>query len=175
MSAWTERGVPIIGLEPSCLLTLRDEFPALLPGLETSRLAACAVLLEEFLAREHSAGKLHLTLKALPYKQAFLHGHCHQKAFAVMPAVQQVLSLIPELQVHTIESGCCGMAGAFGYEAEHYDVSMKMGELSLFPAVRAADAAALIIADGFSCRRQIDDGTGRKALHVAQVLAMALR
>ena len=171
---FVERGVPIIGLEPSCLLTLRDEFPSLLPGADTDELAENAFLLEEFLAAEHGKGRLHLKLKPLPIKQALLHGHCHQKAFDVMSSVQQVLALIPDLELETIKSGCCGMAGAFGYDAKHYEISMKMGELNLLPAVRAADADTLIIADGTSCRNQIRDGTGREAMHVARVLEMAL-
>ena len=171
---FVERGVPIIGLEPSCLLTLRDEFPSLLPGTDTAELAENAFLLEEFLAAENGKGRLNLKLKSLPVKRALLHGHCHQKAFDVMSSVQQVLALIPELEVETIKSSCCGMAGAFGYDAKHYETSMKMGELNLLPAVRAADEDSLIIADGTSCRNQIRDGTGREAMHVARVLEMAL-
>ena len=171
---YVRRGVPIIGLEPSCLLTLRDEFPSLLPGDETKALAGHAFLLEEFLAKEHRGGHLQLLLKPLAVKHALLHGHCHQKAFAVMSDVMQVLSLIPELEVETIETSCCGMAGSFGYDARYYDTSIKMGEQKLFPTVRDANASSLIIADGTSCRTQIRDGTGRQPLHVAQVLKMAL-
>jgi Fe-S oxidoreductase len=111
----------------------------------------------------------------LPQKKALLHGHCHQKAFAVMPAVQKALSLIPDLKVDVIESSCCGMAGSFGFDVEHYEVSMKMGELSLLPKVRGADAGTLLVADGTSCRHQIRDGAGREAVHVARVLQRALR
>jgi Fe-S oxidoreductase len=132
------------------------------------------MLFEEFLAREQDAGRLNLKLKALPQKKALLHGHCHQKAFAAMPAVQRVLALIPELKVGLIESGCCGMAGSFGFDAGHYDVSMKMAELSLLPAVREADDDTLLIADGTSCRHQIHDGAKREAWHVARVLQAAL-
>lgn len=174
LKPYVERGVPIIGLEPSCLLSLRDEFPSLLPGPETAALALNAFLLEEFLAVEQERGELQLTLHALPAKQALLHGHCHQKAFGVMSSVQKVLALIPELEVKTIESSCCGMAGAFGYDAKHFDVSMQMGELNLLPVVREASADALIIADGTSCRAQIRDGANREAMHVARVLEMAL-
>ncbi len=174
LKTYVDRGVPIIGLEPSCLLTLRDEFPSLIPGSETAALASNAFLLEEFLAAEKDKGQLQLKLKPLPVSQALLHGHCHQKAFAAMSSVQQVLALIPDLKVETIESSCCGMAGAFGYDAKHYDMSMKMGEQSLLPAVRAADKGSIIIADGTSCRQQIQDGAGREALHVARVLEMAL-
>jgi Fe-S oxidoreductase len=174
LKPFIDRGVPVIGLEPSCLLTLRDEFISMLPGGDAAELALNAMLLEEFLAREADAGRLKLKLKALPQKKALLHGHCHQKAFAVMPAVQRALKLVPQLEVETIEASCCGMAGSFGYEAEHYEVSMKMAEASLLPAVRAADADTLIVADGTSCRHQIHDGARRNALHVARVLERAL-
>ena len=171
---YTERGVPIVGLEPSCLLTLRDEYKVLMPGDDTDELAKNVFLLEEFLATEHATGRLQLDLKPIVSKKALLHGHCHQKAFNVMSAVQKVLALIPELEVKTIDSSCCGMAGSFGYEKEHYDISMKMGSLSLFPAVKEADTDVLIVADGTSCRSQIEHGTGKQAMHVARVLQMAL-
>jgi FAD/FMN-containing dehydrogenase/Fe-S oxidoreductase len=174
LEPYVGRGVPVVGLEPSCLLGLRDEFRSLLPGGETDALAEEALLFEEFLIREHEAGALALKLEALPEKRALLHGHCHQKAFGAMPAVQQALSLVPELKVETIESSCCGMAGAFGYEKEHYEVSMRMAELSLLPRVRAAGDDTLLVADGTSCRHQIADGAARQAVHVAQVLARAL-
>jgi Fe-S oxidoreductase len=168
------KGVPIVGLEPSCLFTLRDEFLALGLGEDAEEVAAHAVLFEEFLAREQRAGRLTLDLKPLPEKKALLHGHCHQKAFGAMSSVQEVLSLVPDLAVTPIESSCCGMAGSFGYEAEHYETSIAMAELSLLPAVRKADAETLIVADGTSCRHQIADGSGRQAVHVAQVLERAL-
>jgi Fe-S oxidoreductase len=168
------RGVPVVGLEPSCILGMRDEFKSLLPGGETDALAQEALLLEEFLVREHEAGRLALKLDPIPEKRALLHGHCHQKAFGAMPAVRGALSLVPELKVEMIESSCCGMAGAFGYEAAHYEVSMKMAEASLLPRVRAAGEDTIVVADGTSCRRQIEDGAARRAVHVAQVLARAL-
>ena len=185
LQPYVERGLPIVGLEPSCLYTLRDEFKSMLPGAEADALAARAVLFEEFLAAEHQAGRLNLRLQALPQKKALLHGHCHQKAFGAMSSVEQVLRLVPELNVETVESSCCGMAGAFGYEAEHYEISMKMAEASLLPALRAAGADTLLVADGTSCRHQIHDGlrtakdpspsvAPREAMHVAQVLALAL-
>ena len=121
LEPYVGRGVPVVGLEPSCILGLRDEFKSMLPGGETDALAASALLFEEFIAREHEAGRLALQLKPLAEKRALLHGHCHQKAFGAMPAVQRALSLVPELKVETIESSCCGMAGSFGYEAAHYD------------------------------------------------------
>jgi FAD/FMN-containing dehydrogenase/Fe-S oxidoreductase len=171
LQPWLEHGVPILGLEPSCLYTLRDEYAVMLP--EARGLAGRALMFEEFLAREADAGRLQLKLRPLA-QEALLHGHCHQKAFDGMGAVQRVLGLIPNLKVSTVASSCCGMAGSFGYEAEHYEVSKKMGELDLLPAVRKAAAEALLIADGTSCRHQIADGSKRQALHVARVLERAL-
>jgi Fe-S oxidoreductase len=165
----------VIGLEPSCLLTLRDEFTALLPGTETEALAARALLFEEFLAAEQAAGRLQLELAPRAGTRALLHGHCHQKAFAAMAAVEATLRLVPGLEVETIESSCCGMAGAFGYGAETYETSMAMGEAALLPKVRAAAAETLVVAGGTSCRHQIRDGAGREALHPARVLKDALR
>jgi Fe-S oxidoreductase len=164
LAPYVAKGVPIVGLEPSCLFSLRDEFPAM--GFKG--LAAGAHLFEEFLAR--NPGKLKLKEMA---GEALLHGHCHQKAFDVMPAVEKVLAMIPGLTVSTVQTSCCGMAGSFGYEAEHYDVSMKMAELSLLPAIRSFQGAA-VVADGTSCRHQIRDGAGREALHVARLLERAL-
>jgi FAD/FMN-containing dehydrogenase/Fe-S oxidoreductase len=174
LAPFVERGVPVVGLEPSCLLTMRDEFLAMGLGEAAERLAGQALLFEEFLAREHAAGRLSLPLRELPERTALLHGHCHQKAFDAVRPIETVLGLIPGLSVKTIESSCCGMAGAFGYEATHYEVSMKMGELSLLPAVREAGRDALIVADGTSCRHQIADGAQREAVHVALVLERAL-
>lgn len=177
---YAERGVPIVGLEPSCLLTLRDEFLALRLDEAAGRAGAArmladhAMLLEEFLAREHTAGRLALPLKALPQSRALLHGHCHQKAFDAMGAVRTVLGLVPGLSVETVETSCCGMAGSFGYEARHQAVSMRMAELALLPAVRAADADTIVVADGTSCRHQIADGAQRDAVHVVRVLEAAL-
>jgi Fe-S oxidoreductase len=171
LKPWVERGIAIVGVEPSCLFTFRDEFQVLLPGAEA--LARNAFLFEEFVAREIDAGRFDVAFKPLAAK-ALLHGHCHQKAFDAMPAVERVLRLVPGLEVRTVESSCCGMAGSFGYEAEHYDVSMKMAEASLLPAVRAAPHDAIVVADGTSCRHQIADGAGRAAIHVARVLAQAL-
>ncbi|WP_448208642.1 FAD-binding and (Fe-S)-binding domain-containing protein [Azospirillum sp. sgz302134] len=169
-----ERGLPIVGLEPSCLLTLRDELKAVLPGPEASRIADHALLFEEFIDRERAAGRLDLRLKPLPGRRALVHGHCHQKAMGAMPPVERVLTLVPDLAVTVLQSTCCGMAGAFGYQAEHHEVSMRMGELDLLPAVRAADADTILVADGTSCRHQIRDGAGREAVHVAVVLEQAL-
>jgi FAD/FMN-containing dehydrogenase/Fe-S oxidoreductase len=168
------RGVPVVGLEPSCLLSLRDEYLVLGLGDDAARLAQLGMLVEEFLAREHKEGRLRLPLRALPQSRALLHGHCHQKAFDVMGPTVAVLKLVPNLAVEVVDSSCCGMAGSFGYEAAHVDVSLAMAELSLLPAVRKADADTLIVADGTSCRHQIADGAGREAVHVIRVLERAL-
>jgi FAD/FMN-containing dehydrogenase/Fe-S oxidoreductase len=170
---FTARGVPIIGLEPSCLLTLRDELLSLRKDSDAKSISARALTFEEFLVREAGAGRLQLPLGAVADK-VLVHGHCHQKSFGAFRPVEQVLRLIPDLKVETIESSCCGMAGAFGYGTETYDASIEMAELSLLPAVRRADQATLVVADGTSCRHQIHDGTKRDALHVARVLAMSL-
>jgi Fe-S oxidoreductase len=170
---FVERGVPVIGLEPSCLFTFRDELLSLRRDDEARKLSAHAFLFEEFLAAEAKNARLNLPLAPIAEK-ALLHGHCHQKSFAAMKSVEAVLGLIPGLDVSVIESSCCGMAGAFGYGADTYDVSMAMAELSLLPAVRRAEADTIIVADGTSCRHQIADGTGRQPLHVARVLAMSL-
>jgi FAD/FMN-containing dehydrogenase/Fe-S oxidoreductase len=173
LAPFIDRGVPVVGLEPSCIFTFRDEIPALLRSDAAKRAADRTFLFEEFLADEHSAGRLALDLAPLN-KRALLHGHCHQKSFGAMSAVESILRLVPELNVTPIESSCCGMAGAFGYGADTIDVSLAMAELSLLPAVRKADADTLIVADGTSCRQQIRDGTGRAPLHVSRMLAMSL-
>jgi len=167
------RGLPVIGLEPSCLLTLRDEFPALLPGGETALLAKHAKLFDEFIAEENAAGRLSLPLGSAP-RQALLHGHCHQKAFNLVGSSVAALKLVPGLAVETFDSTCCGMAGAFGYEAEHHATSLKIGELGVLPKLRAAPADTLLVAAGTSCRHQIADTLGRVALHPALVLDRAL-
>ncbi len=170
---YVEQDVPVLGLEPSCLFAFRDEIPALIKGDAARQAARSALLFEEFLAREAKAGRLALHLVPTK-KRALLHGHCHQKLFDAMAAVEATLRLVPDLRVETIESSCCGMAGAFGFHAETIDMSRAMGELSLLPAVRKAPADAILVADGTSCRHQIADGTGREAVHVARVLAQAL-
>ena len=163
-------GTPIIGLEPACLLTLRDEFPALLPGEETQALAARAQLFEEFVASERAAGRFELELAPMPGKTALLHGHCHQKAFGTAGAAADALRLIPELAVETFDSTCCGMAGSFGLEAEHYDMSLKIGELGVLPKMREAASETLLAACGTSCRHQIADAAGRDARHIVRIL-----
>ncbi|WP_158815734.1 FAD-binding and (Fe-S)-binding domain-containing protein [Methylocapsa sp. S129] len=168
-----ERGVPVVGLEPSCLLSFRDEALALLPGEEARRASTHALLFEEFIMREAKAGRFAPDLAPVCNK-VLLHGHCHQKAFGAMGAVEGVLRLIPGLAVETIESSCCGMAGAFGYQAETVDVSLAMAELSLLPTVRKAAPEVVVVADGTSCRHQIRDGAEREAVHVARLLAASM-
>jgi Fe-S oxidoreductase len=161
-------GVAIVGLEPSCLLTLRDEALSMGLGETAKTVSAQALLLEEFLAREAKAGRFAPLLKPAP-APILLHGHCHQKAFGAVTPILEVLRLIPGAAPQLIETSCCGMAGSFGYDVDHYDVSMQMAELSLLPAVRQ-NPDAIIVADGTSCRHQIAHGAGRQARHVAVLL-----
>ena len=172
---FAEKGIAIVGLEPSCLLTLRDEMLVMGLGEAAQTISRHALLLEEFLAREAAAGKLEaLKARLKPIAQAILlHGHCHQKAFGAVSPIIDVLKLIPGAQPELIESSCCGMAGSFGYQASHYEVSMQMAELQLLPAVRK-QPNAIVVADGTSCRHQIRDGAQREALHVAVLLARQL-
>jgi Fe-S oxidoreductase len=174
LGPFVAKGLPVVGLEPSCLFTFRDELQAILPGPEADALAEATVTFEEFLAREKHADRLDLPLRSAGGAKALLHGHCHQKAFNGMADVEAALRLVPDLEVGTVQSSCCGMAGAFGYQAETYDLSQAMAELALLPAVRAADEDVILVADGTSCRHQISDGTGRRPKHVARVLADAL-
>jgi Fe-S oxidoreductase len=174
LASHVARGVPVVGLEPSCILGFRDEVPAIIKDARAQALAGQAVTFEEFLARERSAGRLELPLAPLATTRALVHGHCHQKSFDAFAPVEAVLRLVPDLKVETIESSCCGMAGAFGYAADTIDASRAMGELALLPAVRQAPDDAIIVADGTSCRHQIHDGGGREAVHVARVLQQSL-
>ncbi|CAN0599198.1 unnamed protein product, partial [Laminaria digitata] len=167
-------GIPIIGLEPSCLLTLRDEIPALLPGEDAALLGRQARMLEEYIADQDDNPDFTLSLQS-PAPRILLHGHCHQKAMGVMTSIQKTLSRLPDTEIETVETSCCGMAGAFGYGTDTHDISLKMAEIDLAPAVRKACDATLIVADGTSCRHQVSDTTGRKPIHVARLLEMALK
>ena len=169
---------PLIGIEPSAILGFRDEYTALVDPLlrEAARnLAPHCLQLDEFIDREIAAGCIDASLFTREQKTIHLHGHCHQKSLASLDTTVRMLGLPENYTVNVIPSGCCGMAGSFGYESEHYAVSMNVGELVLFPAVRAAANDALVAAPGTSCRHQIHDGTGRTALHPAQILRAALR
>ena len=170
---YAEQGIPIVGLEPSCILTFRDEYPDLLDDPRAARLAAGTFLIEEFLLGLHEKGQLRLPLRA-GAKSVMLHGHCHQKALVGSNPSLQLLRLLPGARVDEIDSGCCGMAGSFGYEKEHYEMSLAIGNRRLFPAIRATDPACEIVAGGVSCRQQIAHGTGRRARHLVEVLADAL-
>jgi Fe-S oxidoreductase len=164
---------PVVGLEPSCLLTLRDEYLSLDLGEEAVKLVENSYLLEEFLANEVQSGHLSGALGQLE-GNAHIHGHCHQKAFDTFQPMLNCLAMIDGLTVKPIESGCCGMAGAFGYFRDTAGISRDMAELSLLPAIRKTDPADIIVANGFSCQHQIADGSGRTAVHFARVLARAL-
>ncbi len=173
LADFAERGIPILGLEPSCLLTLRDEYLDLLPDdPRAQRVAGRAMLIEEFLSDLADRGELQLKWKP-DARRVLVHGHCYQKALTGTKPLLQMLSL-PGWEVREIDSGCCGMAGSFGYEAEHYGLSQTIGEERLFPAVRGADTQTLVAASGMSCRHQIEGGTGRAPKHPIQLLADAL-
>ena len=169
-----EQGAGVVGLEPACLLTMRDEFRWLGLGDAAQALAGRVQLFEEFLVRERAAQRPLPEFVRSPWQRALLHAHCHQQAFDAVPEVAQVLSWVPGLEVAAAPAGCCGMGDGFGYRAEGHRPSMRMGELGLLPAVRDADASTVIVSDGFGCRRQIADGAQRDAVHVARVLEAAL-
>jgi FAD/FMN-containing dehydrogenase/Fe-S oxidoreductase len=171
---YAKKGVPIIGLEPSCLLTLRDEIPALLPGKDTELLAQHARMLEEYIADQENNPDFQLPLES-PASKVLLHGHCHQKAMGVMSSIEKTLARLPDTEVEVVETSCCGMAGAFGYGLETHEISRRMAEADLVPAIRKADKETLIVADGTSCRHQIADTTDRRPIHVARLLEMALK
>ena len=172
LAPYAEKNIPIIGLEPSCLFTLKDEALVMGFGDRAITVSKQAQLLEEFLAGEAKTGSLKLNLRAAD-KTVLFHGHCHQKAFAAVTPAMELLKLIPNAEPQLIESSCCGMAGSFGYEAEHITVSKQMAEMSLLPRIRKSPKS-WVIADGTSCRHQIADGTQREAVHIARILAAHL-
>lgn len=169
-----KKGIPIVGLEPSCILSLRDDHLKLGLGEEAVALSKQVYLFEEFIAREYDRKRFTLEFKPLSQGKTLVHGHCHQKAVGAMKSLRKVLRLIPEFEFEFIEASCCGMAGSFGLEAEHAAISMQMAELDLLPALRAAPDAA-ILANGFSCRHQISEGANRSSAHVALLLRDALK
>ncbi len=174
LAPFVEQNIPILGLEPSCVFTMRDDYPALIPSPESAALASHVLLLDEFLHREPDAGKLQLKLSALSCKKIWVHGHCHQKAGDAMGCTMALLGSIPELEVEAIPSSCCGMAGSFGYEKENYETSMQMAELSLLPKIRTIPQDEALVACGTSCRQQIHHGSGRQAVHTVNILRQAL-
>jgi Fe-S oxidoreductase len=177
LAARVANGTPILGLEPSCLLTLVDEWPELVPGAATAAIAKSAHLADGWLAKQLRDGhcELKLTTHHSPFTthQALLHGHCHQKALVGTSGTASLLKLVPGLDVRVLDTGCCGMAGAFGFEAEHYDLSVRIAQLDLLPAI-AELPDAIVVAPGTSCRHQIHDLAGRRALHPMEVVAAAL-
>jgi FAD/FMN-containing dehydrogenase/Fe-S oxidoreductase len=180
LAPYAAQGLPIVGVEPSCILTLREDYPSLLPGAATERVAAAAQTIDEFLFKLTQEGRLPYPAaqgsgEAVPAREYLLHGHCHQKALVGTAPTLGVLQGIPGATVREIPSGCCGMAGSFGYEKEHYELSIAIGEQRLFPAVRRAAPETVIVADGISCRQQIAHGTQRQARHLVEVVAEALR
>ena len=169
---------PLVGIEPSCILSFRDEYPDLVPPemrSEAQALGRNSLLFDEFLVREFQAGRIRQDAFREVRTDIWLHGHCHQKSLIGVGKSAEMLRMIPGATVHVIPSGCCGMAGSFGYEKEHYATSMAIGEMVLFPAVRQAGPGAIVAAPGTSCRQQILDGTGIRALHPVEVLHDCLK
>ena len=173
LAPYAKQGIPIVGCEPSCMTMLVDEYPDLIPGADAEAIAASVMMIDMFLASEAEVGNLDLQLDDKP-RQVLFHGQCQQKAFFGTASTHDMLKLIPNCDVEEIESGCCGMAGSFGYEVEHYDLSIELAEMSLAPAIRAASSNTIICAMGTSCREQIEHTTGRHALHPIEVMAEAL-
>jgi Fe-S oxidoreductase len=169
---------PLIGVEPSAILTFRDEYPDLLRGEEkeaAKKIGYHTLMIEEFLSKELDEGNIDLSLFKAQGSLIKVHGHCQQKALSTLTHVKKILTRMGTNEVHMIPSGCCGMAGSFGYEEEHYELSMQIGELVLFPTVRKQPENVIIAAPGTSCRHQIKDGTGRKALHPVEIIWKALQ
>jgi len=168
---------PLIGIEPSAILSFKDEYPRIVNDslkLDSKRIADHVMLIDGFIASEIKAGNIQSSSFTSATKQIKLHGHCHQKALTNLEDSIWLLSLPTNYNVEQIPSGCCGMAGSFGYEKEHYEVSQQIGELVLFPAVRASTSDTIIAATGTSCRHQIADGTDKKAMHPIEILFDAL-
>ncbi|MEO9476470.1 MAG: FAD-linked oxidase C-terminal domain-containing protein [Cyclobacteriaceae bacterium] len=169
---------PLVGVEPSAILTFRDEYPDLVRGAEKEaalKIGENTFMVEEFLAKELDAGNIDKSLFKEQKQLIKLHGHCQQKALSSLTPTKKILTQLGGNEVHIIPSGCCGMAGSFGYEKEHFDLSMKVGELVLFPTVRKQPEEVIIAASGTSCRHQIKDGTGRKSKHPVEILWEGLR
>ena len=176
LAPYAERGVPIVGCEPSCLLTLKEEHLSLQPGnARAQTVADQARLVEELLIEAIDDGALQLDPGSkVAGSRIVFHGHCHQKALAGTKATVELLERVPGAEVVELDAGCCGMAGSFGFETEHYELSMQIGELRLFPALRREAAGTLVAATGVSCRQQISHGVGREARHPVQIVREAL-
>ena len=170
--AYASRGIPIVGCEPSCLLTLRDEYPEFVPDDRAKTVAENSFLIDEFLANAQAGGRLDLQFSD-SNKQVLFHGHCHQKALVGTGSAMAALNMPPGYTAELINAGCCGMAGSFGFEKEHYDISMQIGGLSLFPAINAKPEAEVVVM-GVSCRQQVEHGTGRRARHLIEALRDAV-
>jgi Fe-S oxidoreductase len=170
------QGITVVGVEPSCILTLTEEHLALQPGSDDAKVVAAQVrLVDDLVLEAIDAGRLHLDpASASAGRRILFHGHCHQKALVGTAATVQMLSRIPGATVVEVDAGCCGMAGSFGFEAEHYDLSMQIGGMRLFPAVNAEDGGTLVAATGVSCRQQIAHGTGRAARHPVELIREAV-
>jgi Fe-S oxidoreductase len=169
---------PLIGVEPSAILTFRDEYPDLVRGEEKEaalKIGQNTWMVEEFLAKELDAGNIDASLFKEQKHLIKLHGHCQQKSLSSLTPTKKILTALGKNEVHLIPSGCCGMAGSFGYEKEHFELSMKIGELVLFPTVRKQPKEVIIAAPGTSCRHQIKDGTGRKSMHPVEILWEGLK
>ena len=173
LSNYVRQGFPIIGCEPSCILSFRDEYPELIKTEDAKLVAENSYMIDEFLAMLNKTGELNLKFSALNKKILF-HGHCHQKSLIGTTASLEVLNLPENYKAELINSGCCGMAGSFGFEKEHYDISMQIGEQALFPAINGSDEQYEITVMGVSCRQQIEHGTARYPRHLAEVLLDAL-
>jgi Fe-S oxidoreductase len=173
-----DASTPLVGIEPSAILGFRDEFIALAEEQHKSiarKIAKHALLFEEWFMQEADNGKIRQDQFTSEKKNIKVHGHCHQKSIASMTPTKRALSFPEHYEARLIPSGCCGMAGSFGYEQEHYDVSMKIGELVLFPSIRELKDEMVVAASGTSCRHQMHDGTGKKSFHPAEILYNALK
>ena len=174
LKPFLDREISVVGLEPSCLFTLKDEFLSLLPGPDAKRLAESVLMFEDMVLQILEEDNIQLQLED-PDAEIRIHGHCHQKAFAALSGVQKLFSRIRGTNAQIIPTSCCGMAGDFGYHTDTYESSVAMAGLSLWPAVKKMDENMPLIANGFSCRHQIEHGTGRTPLHVAEYLDKIIR
>jgi Fe-S oxidoreductase len=172
---YVAQGAKLVGLEPSCILSFRDDYLDLLPRDPRAKaIAENTMLIEQFVLHARDEDGVSLELRNPPAKRLLFHGHCHQKALVGTQMAMEVLRGIPDCKVSEIPSGCCGMAGSFGFEKTHYDVSMSIGEQVLFPAIRSEASGTVVVSEGVSCRQQIEHGTGKHAKHLVEVLADAL-